>query len=742
MPPNKKGKGEDEAEACPADMDPEVWAVVKDVTQLVALASKRTSAPPVTRFDALLHLWSAAASKPKERDALVAAGALNASLAASKPDVAFLDRAAGLGLGRALLLGAADASTPMNARLAETASDARFAASALEFLIENASSRCVNDALAILLALARNGSTRKKTVEEFAKRGSSAWRAVAECVRASNEDVVARRDAAFFLAICARFGDAGADADASAVEAAGVAVASTLATHTNALEYLLDAVCGERDDEDDEDDDERSPPPRDVSDVELERARSREMRLEDARLAAAECLATCSRSDDAGDWLFHGFRAPRVARLVRAMRRKTRPSGDRAALSHRDAIFAMSEASRGAAATTLFNAVDRGNLARADASLRRALAEDAARASAEAGDGEARDERDGEEDAEEANVKKKPSRGNVPLDLRREKLPGGFGSAARRHLAETKTKTKTETCAKGSVSSDPFDDDDDDDRKARETTKTMERLFSLREAGGVAPIAALVSRSGAARVDESGLTRPSSPAGDTREPEPAFRFLSEEPNASSRSIADETEARGYETNYPYGGDARADARADATIVRPRDAAAESDGAARVSSGDDDEDDGSTTGENTTSQFVRGKTGRKGDGASKTVEDKRRDALRASLTLEGRRSAAGLTRYLFAVDARTSAAVIRVGGVHASVALLKSDDDETRRHAQAALWNVANIEMRESEKKENVGVPRAHAEALRDAKAPGYVSKVLAYGDELEKLALRDTSDAR
>ena len=87
MPPKKKGNGEDEAEACPADMDPEVWAVVKDVNQLVALASKKTSAPPVTRFDALLHLWSAAASNPRERDALVAAGALNASLAASKPDV-------------------------------------------------------------------------------------------------------------------------------------------------------------------------------------------------------------------------------------------------------------------------------------------------------------------------------------------------------------------------------------------------------------------------------------------------------------------------------------------------------------------------------------------------------------------------------------------------------------------------------------------------------------------------------
>ena len=35
---------------------------------------------------------------------------------------------------------------------------------------------------------------------------------------------------------------------------------------------------------------------------------------------------------------------------------------------------------------------------------------------------------------------------------------------------------------------------------------------------------------------------------------------------------------------------------------------------------------------------------------------------------------------------------------------------------------------------------AMAEALRDANAPGYVSKVMAYGDQLEKLALRDASD--
>ena len=46
MPPKKKGNGEDEAETCPADMDPEVWAVVKDVNQLVALASKKPAPPP------------------------------------------------------------------------------------------------------------------------------------------------------------------------------------------------------------------------------------------------------------------------------------------------------------------------------------------------------------------------------------------------------------------------------------------------------------------------------------------------------------------------------------------------------------------------------------------------------------------------------------------------------------------------------------------------------------------------
>ena len=649
MPPKKKGQGDDEAEACPADMDPEVWAVVKDVNQLVALASKRTSAPPVTRFDALLHLWSAVASKPRERDALVDAGALAASLAASKPDVAFLDRAAGLGLSRALTVGSADGSVPMSARHLETASDASLAASALEALIATqTSSRCVADALAILLGLARHASTRPKTIAAAAARGAPAWIALADAT--ASADALARRDAASFLSLCARFGDAGVDADAAAAESAGVAIASLLATRTNALEHLLDAVCGEEDagadggsDGDGGGDDgdgggdgadrETRPPAPSASPsatlTSLERTPSAlETRREDARLAAAECLAACSRSDDAGDWLFRGFRAPRVARLARLMRR----GGDRDAPA------------RGAAATALFRAIDRGDCARAETALRRVLEEDAALRDPEP---DAFDEPLEEEAERGAGEKRrKPSSRAPPLDLRREKLPGGYGQAARRSLAE-KARSRG---------------GDGDDAVV---TIRRERARELRDAGGAAP---------------------------------ATAFLS---NARALFFA--------------AGDAQT-GRTDRQAV-----------------------------------------------ASRTAEDKRRDATRLALIEEGERSAAGLLRYLTATDAATTAAVIRAGGVVAAVASLARDDGETRRHAQAALWNVANVEMEDasdtfytsdasagSDENENtkqtyltrrqkrLPVPRAHLEALRDAKAPGYVSKVLAYGDELEKLALRDT----
>ena len=685
MSPKKKGNGDDEAEACPADMDPEVWAVVKDVNQLVALASKKTSAPPVTRFDALLHLWSAAASNPRERDALVAAGALAASLAASKPDVPFLDRGAGLGLTRALTVGDERTSISSAAHI-EAASEARVAASALDALLRGSSTsiRCVADALAILLGLARHASTRQRTIATIAASGAPAWIALADALTLDerHETVAAAdasRDAASLMSLCARFGDASADADAAAVDAAGSAIASVLATRTNALEHLLDAVCGaesefitkgkKREDgdegEDEDDEDERSvtsgaePPPAHLSALALERSRSIQLRRADKRLAAAECLASCSRSDDAGDWLFRGFQTPRVARLVRFMRRvfvlrnetnHTSENEDDARHERFVTEVIEEEPFRNAAATALFNAVDRGACARADLALRRALAEDAA-LRAEADVSEEAEETDGEKN------KKKPTRiSNPPLDLRREKLPGGFGQAARRSLADRRSATAGADAAGADAAF-----------ASRSGVAKMERARALCDAGGVAPLVALL----------------------------------EKPKKGREGVTD--------------GSARS----------------------RVS-------------------------GESSEKEKKSPEEKRREALRASATLEGRRSAAGLTRYLTALDARTTSLVIGAGGVRAAVAALADADDDTRRHAQAALWNVANIEMEETndagdgeeaeaEAKKKVAkatrenetaVPRAHAEALRDANAPGYVSKVMAYGDQLEKLALRDASDNR
>jgi len=687
MPPKKKGNGEDEAEACPADMDPEVWAVVKDVNQLVALASKKTSAPPVTRFDALLHLWSAAASNPRERDALVAAGALAASLAASKPDVPFLDRGAGLGLTRALTVGDERTSVSSAAHL-EAASEARVAASALEALLlgSSTSTRCVADALAILLGLARHASTRQRTIATIAASGARAWIALADALTLDerHETVAAAdasRDAASLMSLCARFGDAGADADAAAVDAAGSAIASVLATRTNALEHLLDAVCGAEselqslkkkredgdEDEDEDDEDERSvtyrgaePPPAHLSALALERSRSIQLRRADKRLAAAECLASCSRSDDAGDWLFRGFQTPRVARLVRFMKRghfvlpnvlRNPTSENLSDDAQRRFVTEVNEEEpfRNAAATALFNAVDRGACARADLALRRALAEDAAlRAEAVS------EETDGETDGEKNKKKPKPI-SNPPLDLRREKLPGGFGQAARRSLADRRSATAdggpiTHTGADAS-GADAFA------FASRSGVAKMERARALRDAGGVAPLVALL-------------------------------LEKEKPKKGREGVTDERKRESSEKE------------------------------------------------------------------KKSPEEKRREALKQALTLEGRRSAAGLTRYLTALDARTTSLVIAAGGVRAAVAALADADDDTRRHAQAALWNVANVEMEETndagdggdgeeaEAKKKTAVPRAHAEALRDANAPGYVSKVMAYGDQLEKLALRDASDNR
>jgi hypothetical protein len=59
-----------------------------------------------------------------------------------------------------------------------------------------------------------------------------------------------------------------------------------------------------------------------------------------------------------------------------------------------------------------------------------------------------------------------------------------------------------------------------------------------------------------------------------------------------------------------------------------------------------------------------------------------------------------------------------------------------------MRNVANVafEVAEVSLDERKRVTTIGLEGLRAARAPGYVSNMLAHGDALEKLALRDTRD--
>ena len=68
-------------------------------------AQKKPNNPPpvpMSRAQALCHLWTIALQKPKERADLCNAGALTVAVAACKPDAPQTDRAAGVGLVCAL----------------------------------------------------------------------------------------------------------------------------------------------------------------------------------------------------------------------------------------------------------------------------------------------------------------------------------------------------------------------------------------------------------------------------------------------------------------------------------------------------------------------------------------------------------------------------------------------------------------------------------------------------------------
>lgn len=691
MPKKGKGKGDEEAaDVCPADMDPEVWAIVKDVNALVQLAGKKDIAKdnsPVSRFQALSHLWSSAVGAPSTRDSLINAGALLAALSSIKSDVQQTDRSAGFGLLRCLTIGLEGSNQVPNILALEQAAENKVSTFALEELIFGNSPTAKQDALALLLGLVMHPKTRQNTVAKCVTT-KGAWEGIAAMTTTWPNPVV--RDASSFLTICCQYGDAAEDGDELSARACGLKVAVELSAFSKNLDFLLDAAVGQGEDG-------KATPPNSeevstsaggsesaskvlssqIAQDLLQKEREK-TELEDVRLAACECLSYCAKAPSTGVWLLHGHRAPNVTRLVTFMRDATMSS----------------VATRAACASVLFNCIDVLGV------LKGTEFETAAGLT---GDPEGCTGGLGSNDSEDG--------GTSEVQLKRKvhprPLPGGFGEAAREAAAEAST-TEILQC----------------------------RLGTIVSAGAVGPLASVLTKAGALPVDsakQSGLTR-------------------------RNSVASELNSAGGENNAA-GGEGedigeRVDGEQPGSTHSPLDGEfCEHDDENGDEDDDEKEDEAKSTKSGASKKSKKGKKSKSTKGSEKkkslTLDEKRRGKTVATVSLLGKRAAAGVFRYLtsyvtsygsYGVGKEGSRSVVagmhKVGGLRALVRLLKSSDLETKKHAQACLWNVANKKI-SNHQHESVGiVPEEHFTFLQDAKAPGYVTKVEVYGIDLAKLALR------
>lgn len=712
----KKKGNEDAAEECPGDMAPEMWAIVGDVNALILLAGKK-EASPVSRFSALCHLMSKAASSPKECDTLITSGALFAALSAVKPDVTQTDRTTGWGLLRCLLVGAEGAVSfsPNLAALEECAEGGKLATYALQELISGSSPTAAQHAIAVLLALVRHDKTRQSAVSKT-RKVSGAWESIAKTTMTNTASPVARLNALQFFALVARHGDCFPTeyaCDEASDASRAVEVVSEFYTNTKALEFLLDAAC----------DDETEPQAGTTSVVNTtQRVGTREQTLlslkkekqkllaEDIKLSALECLTYVSRKwRPFGKWLFAGHAAPRLGRLVRSTRLENTPPA----------------ATLAAVAVVLFNSLNwipPGGLV-VTSGLTYVTASTASL---------------DQIPVESGTEKTSPRFGTSG------RLPGGFGDAARSAAIEKKESLQKQAGAAGSLSHELL----------------VERLTLLVEHGALTPLCAVLSKAGvlsknAAAARESGPTRTNSlEAGDmnrlwedkekTEDEADAEVGTSPrgEPDEEDKDTGDEKENEERENDAPK--------------------------------------ETETTPQKSKNRKSTRKSSEKKTTTSTTLPEKRRAKQASELLLEGKRCATGLfrcvTSYLpryssekssrGAVERNVIAAIHDAGGFVSIVKLLKSEDAVTKTYAQAVLWNVANTyrltenivsypadtdlhggtktDTRSGAKKPAPGlepatflaVPKEHLEFLRLAKAPRYVTAVAVYGEGLEKLALR------
>lgn len=196
----------------------------QDLPLLVEIAKKPNWKPPVpmTRAQALCHLWTHSLQTPKRKQEIVDQGALQAAVSSCNPSGPMTDRAPGIGLIH---------SIAMDPELCETVVAARAIAVALD-LCRSSSLTAQAAAVGTLCKLAEHQETRKRVIKDIVAYG---WTPILDLIRANSSRLEAKSDGARVLAICAKYGE-GNQASIDAIRA-------DLGRNTLAMEYLLDHAC-------------------------------------------------------------------------------------------------------------------------------------------------------------------------------------------------------------------------------------------------------------------------------------------------------------------------------------------------------------------------------------------------------------------------------------------------------------------------------------------------------------------
>ena len=588
---------------------------------LVNNAQKRPPNPPpvpMSRAQALCHLWTLSLQKPKERVDLANAGALAAAVSACKPDADQTDQAAGVGLLHSLL---------SEATICERAVEAKVIPSLLQ-LLDSPSVTAQANAVGATRCLVERDATRAAAVSRLVKRG---WNSIIALYQSDAPRWEAKIDGAKILAAAAALGD-GSGAESV------VAVRAQLATSTKALDYALDLACLA---------------PKDALDA---------ARNDPLREPAAAFLKSMSEEPECKSWF---ATRERVARLVGVAGEATATLAVRAAcagvlanvVDAREKIVPGDEVGTGA------EGGERG----ADADVD------------DAGADGGRDEGSGDDDAANANAPE-------PDDFAGKPLPGGYGDAMADHSAATAVE--------------------------------MERMEMIVRAGGIAPLVKLLAGAGGYKGPDivTGLTPEPSKADVDDEGE------EEDEEGEEGEEGDEGEEEGGED--------------DEDGEEGEDGEDGQDGDGEDGDGDDGEDgeDGDKNDENDENdddggKKKKGKKGKKGKkkGGKKGKKGgaKKKDPKLAAAIAAGQLAAASVLRRM-TMREDWAAAVARSEGARMLIPLLTTKDDQTRWHAQAALWNIS-------------GDVENHA-VLREHNAPAYLTRIVPYGGAENKLKLGAEDD--